>query len=71
MSNQFYPKRKNIILQVNMRPEALQFPVLAYQQVLVEAQQSLLLVALPDDGKNLHTSTSQRRKSQHRFQDIQ
>lgn len=37
-----------------MKPEALQFPVLVYQKVLVEAQQPLLLVALPGDDKNLH-----------------
>lgn len=37
-----------------MKPEALQFPVLVYQQVLVEDQQPLLLVALPEDDKNLH-----------------
>lgn len=37
-----------------MKPEALQLPVLVYQKVLVQAQQPLLLIALPGDDKNLH-----------------
>jgi len=46
--------KESIKLWVKMKPEALQFPVLVYQKVPVEAQQPLLLVALPGDYKNLH-----------------